>query len=78
MLEGKKLDIFLNLETPDEIANRLNDSDFSRFNILNKKLFEYFLFNDDNRLVKLVNSVKANDLFKELLEILNTFDLRKD
>lgn len=56
LLEGKKLDIFLNLETPDEIANRLNDSDFSRFNILNKKLFEYFLFNDDNRLVKLVNS----------------------
>lgn len=77
LLEGKKLDIFLNLETPDEIANRLNDSDFSRFNILNKKLFEYFLFNDDNRLVKLVNSVKANDLFKELLEILNTFDLEK-
>lgn len=77
LLEGKKLDIFLNLETPDEIANRLNDSDFSRFNILNKKLFEYFLFNDNNRLVKLVNSVKANDLFKELLEILNTFDLEK-
>lgn len=77
LLEGKKLDIFLNLETPDEIANRLNDSDFSRFNILNKKLLEYFLFNDDNRLEKLVNSVKANDLFKELLEILNTFDLEK-
>lgn len=77
LLEGKKLDIFLNLETPDEIANRLNDSDFSRFNILNKKLLECFLFNDDNRLVKLINSVKANDLFKELLEILNTFDLEK-
>lgn len=77
LLEGKKLDIFLNLETPDEIANRLNDSDFSRFNILNKKLLEYFLLNDDNRLVKLANSVKANDLFIELLEILNTFDLEK-
>lgn len=77
LLEGKKLDIFLNLETPDEIANRLNDSDFSRFNIFNKKLFEYFLFNDDNRLVKLVDSVKANDLFKELLDILNTFNLEK-
>lgn len=77
LLEGKKLDIFLNLETPDEIANRLNDSDFSRFNILNKKLLEYFLYNDENRLVKLVNSVKANDLFEELLEILNMFDLEK-
>ena len=77
LLEGKKLDIFLNLETPDEIADRLNDSDFRRYNILNKKLLEYFLFNDDNRLVKLVNSVKSNDLFKELLDILNTFDLAK-
>lgn len=35
--EGKSLDIFLDVETPNEIVNRLKLSDFSRFNILNKK-----------------------------------------
>ncbi|HFF7439877.1 TPA: hypothetical protein ACGEKJ_001926, partial [Streptococcus pyogenes] len=36
--EGKALDIFLDVETPNEIISRLKLSDFSRFNILNKKV----------------------------------------
>lgn len=36
--EGKLLDVFLDVETPNEIINRLKISDFNRFNILNDVL----------------------------------------
>ena len=40
LLEGKKLDVYLDVETPTEIIERLSIYDFGRFNILNKNIFK--------------------------------------
>lgn len=74
--EGKSLDIFLDVETPDEIISRLKLSDFNRFNILNKKVLKSCL--DQKRtenVVAIADSVDANASYKELLKILDDFDL---
>lgn len=74
--EGKSLDIFLDVETPNEIVNRLKLSDFSRFNILNKKVLKSCLEqNQTKNVVAIVDSVDINDKYKDLLKILDEFDL---
>lgn len=74
--EGKSLDIFLDVETPDEIISRLKLSDFNRFNILNKQVLKYCL--DQKRtenIVAIADSVDTNANYKDLLKILDEFDL---
>lgn len=74
--EGKSLDIFLDVETPNEIVNRLKLSDFSRFNILNKKVLKTCLEKKQTeKVIATVNSVDGNDRYKDLLKILDEFDL---
>ena len=74
--EGKALDIFLDVETPNEIINRLKLSDFNRFNILNKKVLKSCLKNTKTeQVIAIVNSVYENDHYKDLLKILDEFDL---
>lgn len=74
--EGKALDIFLDVETPNEIVNRLKISDFSRFNILNKKVLKTCLEKKQTEnVVAIVDSVDINDKYKDLLKILDEFDL---
>lgn len=74
--EGKSLDIFLDVETPNEIVNRLKLSDFSRPNILNKKILKSCLKNTETeKTIAIVNSVDENDRYKDLLKILDEFDL---
>ncbi|QGH00453.1 hypothetical protein EA456_08290 [Streptococcus dysgalactiae subsp. dysgalactiae] len=74
--EGKALDIFLDVETPNEIVNRLKLSDFSRFNILNKKVLKTCLEKKQTEnVVAIVDSVDINDKYKDLLKILDEFDL---
>lgn len=74
--EGKSLDIFLDVETPNEILHRLKLSDFSRFNILNKKVLKTCLEEEQTeKVIATVNSVDGNDRYKDLLKILDEFDL---
>lgn len=74
--EGKALDIFLDVETPNEIISRLKLSDFSRFNILNKKVLKTCLEQKQTEnVVAIVDSVDINDKYKDLLKILDEFDL---
>lgn len=74
--EGKALDIFLDVETPNEIINRLKLSDFNRFNILNKKVLKSCLEqNRTENVVAIADSVDANASYKDLLKILDEFDL---
>ena len=46
LLEGKELDLFLDVETPKEIVNRLRPINYDRPNILNKNVLKYLI---DNR-----------------------------
>ena len=74
--EGKALDIFLDVETPNEIIRRLKLSDFSRFNVLNKKVLNTCLEQKQTEnVLAIVDSVDINDKYKDLLKILNEFDL---
>ena len=74
--EGKALDIFLDVETPNEIISRLKLADFSRFNILNKKVLKTCLEQKQTEnVVAIVDSVDINDKYKDLLKILDEFDL---
>ena len=74
--EGKDLDIFFDVETPNEIISRLKPSDFSRFNILNKKILKTCLEKKQTEnVVAIVDSVDINDKYKDLLKILDELDL---
>ena len=76
LLEGKILDVFLDIETPNEIINRLNLSDFRRFNILNKKILrtclEKYL---EDYVIEICDSVDINDNYKDLISILDEYEL---
>lgn len=68
---------FLDVETPIEIIKRLKISDFSRANILNKKVLKYCLEqNLTENLLAIADSVDANDKYEDLIKILNEFDLK--
>ena len=74
--EGKSLDIFLDVETPNEVVNRLKLSDFIRFNILNKKVLKTCLDEKyTEKVVAIIDSVDINGNYKNLLKILDEFDL---
>lgn len=76
LLEGKEQDIFLDVETPNEIINRLNYSDFNRFNILNKNILITCLEKNYADYVEAITgSVDNNDKYKELLKILDEYEL---
>ncbi|EFM38933.1 hypothetical protein HMPREF0379_1332 [[Eubacterium] yurii subsp. margaretiae ATCC 43715] len=73
--EGKFLDIFLDVESPDEIISRLKLSDFNRFNILNKKVLKSCLEQKrTENVVAIADSVDTNANYKDLLKILDEFD----
>lgn len=81
ILEGKKSDIFLDVETPNEILNRMPLTEFEHRNTLNKKILETCLEkNLDNHVVAITNSVDiyeddvgCND-YKDLVRVLNEYE----
>ena len=76
LLEGKEQDIFLDVETPNEIINRLNYSDFNRFNILNKSILITCLEKNYADYVEAItSSIDNNDKYKELVKILDEYEL---
>ena len=69
------LDIFLDVETPSEIINRLQESDYERENILNRNILKYLLENDEKKIIELIlETVEKYKKYSDLKEILNTFD----
>ena len=76
LLEGKELDVYLDVETPTEIIERLSIYDFGRFNILNKNIFKSCLDRGlKNHVRAITDSAKNNDNYKDLVTIIDDFDL---
>lgn len=76
LLEGKKLDAFLDVETPNEIIKRLDVADFSRFNILNKNILKYCLDNNfKKQVIAITDSVDINNNYADLIKIIDVFEL---
>lgn len=74
--EGKELDIFLDVETPDQIINRLKLTDFSRDNILNKKVLKTCIEKNNIKcVIATADSVDVNDKYEDLVKIFDEFDL---
>lgn len=69
------LDIFLDVETPVEIIDRLNETDYGRESILNRNILKYLLENDENEIIDLIlETVEKYNKYIDLKKILNTFD----
>ena len=74
--EGKELDIFLDVETPEQIINRLKLTDFRRDNILNKKVLKTCIEKNNIKcVIAIADSVDVNDKYEDLVKILDEFDL---
>lgn len=74
--EGKELDIFLDVETPEQIINRLKLTDFSRDNILNKKVLKTCIEKNNIKcVIAIADSVDVNGKYADLVKILDKFDL---
>lgn len=75
--EAQVQDPFLELENPSEIINRLDKMDFSKFNILNKKLLECCI--NENRIeyiLSIIRTVIENRNYKKLAEVLENYDYK--
>lgn len=76
LLEAKKQDVFLELETPSVIIKRLNITDFHRFNILNKTILETCIKESlDDYVIAITDSVDTNNEYDELSRAINCFDI---
>lgn len=74
-MESKEQDIFLDIENPSEIKDRLEESDFGRFNILNKKLLETCIESESKKAIfGIIDSVETNDNYMSLIQLLNTYN----
>lgn len=74
LVEGKPLDLFLEVETPTEIVKELTLDDFTRFNILNKTVLKHCIDNEPKHVVTIAASVDANNNYDNLNRILDTFN----
>lgn len=75
LLEFKAQDVFLDLENPMEVKNRLDAEDFHRFNILNKKLLEAcILSSSEDELIATITSTSENDNYDLLIPILDVYE----
>lgn len=74
ILEGNKQDIYLKLENPNRVYNRLNQDDFFRINILNSDLLEQCLKeNKKKEIASITGSSIKFDTLDMLVEILSSF-----
>ena len=81
LLEGKELDLFLDVETPKEIVNRLRPINYDRPNILNKNILKYLIDNRYNLQIGIILLViveyKKSDNFNIILESFDYESLKK-
>lgn len=77
LLESKEQDVFLDLENPIEVKNRLDMEDFHRFNILNKKLLEACIISgSEDELIAVIASSRETDNYESLIPILDTYEYK--
>lgn len=75
LLEAKPQDIFLNIENPMEVIYRLDLSDYSKFNILNHKIFNLAIeHNKYEEIFAMMESVHLNENYDLLMQILETYN----
>lgn len=75
LLGKNNMDVFLPIESPNEILNRLNPEDYNRFNILNFKLLKTcFEEKKDDKTISILNSVDQNEKYEEMIQILEKTD----
>ena len=81
LLEGKELDLFLDVETPKEIVNRLRPINYDRPNILNKNILKYLIDNRYNLQIGIILlaivEYKKSDNFNIILESFDYESLKK-
>lgn len=74
LIQGEENDIYLRLETPNKVIDRLSDQDLKRFNFLNYDIFkEYLDKNDDDSILIIVESIVYNDNLNDLVELLHKY-----
>lgn len=77
LLEAKPQDIFLNVENPMEVINRLELYDYSKFNILNHKIFKLSIeYNKYEQIIAMLESIRFNDNYDLLIQILETYEYK--
>lgn len=77
LLEKNQLNIFLKVENPAELVRRLNDTDYKRFNILNREILEYCIMHKyDSLVLKITSTVDTYNRYNDLNKILRSFTLK--
>lgn len=76
LIEAKKQDVFLNVETPKVVIERLGSNDFNRFNVLNKNILKTCIQEDFKEyVISITNSVDFYDEYDNLAKVVDCFDL---
>lgn len=75
LMEGKEIDIFQEVESPEKITQRLEASEFNRSNSLNAEILSYCITTHRNDIVlALTDSVVENSKFKDLNQIIKEYE----
>ena len=76
-LLGKiNMDVFLPIESPNEILNRLKPEDYKRFNILNYKLLEFCVERkEDSKIVYILEAVDEHKKYEDMVRIFEKANL---
>lgn len=75
LLEGVEQNVLIDLENPIEVINRLDSTDYHRYNILNKRLLELLLLNNKIEEVQIIiDTIDNYKLFSNMISILNSID----
>lgn len=74
LIQGEENDIYLRLETPNKVIERLSDKDLKRFNFLNYDIFKEYLDKNDNESISIiVESIVYNGNLNDLVELLHRY-----
>lgn len=76
LLGKTNMGVFLAIESPNEILNRLTAEDYKRFNILNFNLLKTCLEEKkDDKILSILNAVYRYKKYEEMIQILEKADL---
>lgn len=80
LLEKSGENVLLDIESPNEIFNRLKSSDYIRYNVLNFKLLEVCVKksreneSENEKILNMIMTVSENKKYKDLIRIFNKVD----
>lgn len=80
LLEKSGENVLLDIESPNEIFNRLKSSDYMRYNVLNFKLLEVCVKksreneSENEKILNMIMTVSENKKYKDLIRIFNKVD----